>query len=216
MSELKLGNFAKNSSLTMLRQILALFIGIVSSIVLVRVLGAEGKGIYSVALLLPTIVLKFTSAGIDTATIYYIGNGSYDTKRIIASNFILGWLLGGVSLLVSALVVIFFGEIIVPGTTTPIIFLAVIALPLTLSQSYLISALLGLQKISLYNITLILQQVSLFIFVIIFVVLLRWHVQGALIANLVMWILVFLVTLRFVIREVGMFTLKIDRDYLKG
>ena len=52
--------FIKNTSITFMTRILQLILGVGISIIIARVLGPEGKGIYSLAILLSALLITFS------------------------------------------------------------------------------------------------------------------------------------------------------------
>jgi len=72
------GKFTINTLITLITRILQLFLGIASSVIIARVLGPKGKGVYSLVILLPTLLITFTNIGISSASIFYIGQKKND------------------------------------------------------------------------------------------------------------------------------------------
>ena len=98
-----MSSITKNSAITFSSQILIFALGFVASIILARVLGPEGKGIFALIVLIPALMLKLGSLGIEAANVYFTGSKRYGIKDI-ASNSLLGS-----SLLGSILILLFFG-----------------------------------------------------------------------------------------------------------
>lgn len=74
MSGLGLKKLAVNAAATLGRQVSSGLLQIITLAVIGRFFGAEGTGIYTLALLLPTMLATFLNIGIGSANVYYIGS----------------------------------------------------------------------------------------------------------------------------------------------
>ena len=83
-----LGKFTKDTLITLIAKVLLLVLGIGTSIIVARVLGPGGKGIYSLAILFPTLLITFTNLGIGPASVYFIGQKKYTSKEVFGANII--------------------------------------------------------------------------------------------------------------------------------
>ena len=75
--------FIKNTFITLVGQSLTLILAFGSSIVIARVLGPKGQGIYALAVLLPTLLIAFTNIGIGPATVYHIGKKAFTMEMVL-------------------------------------------------------------------------------------------------------------------------------------
>ena len=62
-----------NSSITVVRQVLGIIIGMLSAMIIARVLGVEGQGKYALVILLPNVLYTVFNMGVAPATVFYIG-----------------------------------------------------------------------------------------------------------------------------------------------
>ena len=83
-----MGKFTIDTSITFVTRILQLLIGLGSSVIIARVLGPRGNGIYSLAILLPALLVIFGNFGIGQSSIFYVGKKKYSAKEILANNII--------------------------------------------------------------------------------------------------------------------------------
>lgn len=65
-----------------------------ASVLVARSLGAEGRGVYALALAAPGLLLGFTSIGLGEATTVLLGKGKYPRERVIGSMNFLVLLMG--------------------------------------------------------------------------------------------------------------------------
>lgn len=156
--------------------------GFVTTIILSRLLGPDGKGILTSLLIFPTLFVSLAEMGIRQATIHHLGKQKYSENNIIS--VVLSLLLFS-----SFLGVIFCGVIYRflnnQNFTILMILLALLFIPLNLISSYSRGILLGKEKINLFNrISCVPVLIRLFL-VILLVWLANTHIIGAIFANLI-------------------------------
>ena len=78
-------DFHSNVIVTGFTEGLNIIVRLVLSIILARELGAQGRGEYALALLIPGLFLIFTSLGIGEATSSLLGKEKYPKERIIGN-----------------------------------------------------------------------------------------------------------------------------------
>jgi len=180
-----MNSISKNSAVTFSSQVLILGLGLITSIILARVLGPTGKGIYALIMLIPAVMLKLGSLGIEAANVYFTGSKRYGIKDI-ASNSLLGS-----SLLGSILILLFFGVFHLDifqnylasnQINSFYLWLVVLTVPLSLLSGFLISIFLGAEKITVYNKINIFNSTFHLILVTVFLVILKKGVFGAVIS----------------------------------
>ncbi len=123
------GQFAKGTLMTVAASVIGFFIGIASSVVLARVLGPEGRGIYALAALLPSLIVTFGNLGIGSATVYYVARGDFRRQEILGNNVLLSVGIGSIGVLAGLVVVIFFREAVFPGVSANYFLLALVVVP---------------------------------------------------------------------------------------
>src|SRR3990167_8067384 len=62
------------------------FVGIVVSIIIARTLGPEGKGIYSLLLLAPTLLVTFGNFGLNVSNVYFYGKRNARAQDLAANS----------------------------------------------------------------------------------------------------------------------------------
>jgi len=77
--------FAIDSFFNFATQLLIFVLSFVSSIIIARTLGPEGKGVYSLVLLIPTLAASIINMGINSSNIYYIGQKTFPINRIVGN-----------------------------------------------------------------------------------------------------------------------------------
>ena len=179
-----MGTFTKNTAITFTARVISLILGIGTSIVIVRLLGPGGKGIYTMAALLPSLVVTFGNLGIGPATVYYVARRQYPRREILGNNTFLGAVIGAIGVLAGLIVVLFFRQSIFPGVAPEYLFLALLMIPISIFFSYVNYILLGAQHIKQFNLISILQTVLFLIFIVLALWGFKAGVMGALAAGI--------------------------------
>jgi len=156
-----MGKFTENTLITLITRTLQLIFGIGTSIIIARVLGPEGKGVYSLAILLPALLITFTQFGIGRASIFYVGKRKYSLKEVFGANIIFSILISIFAIIIGLIVIFFFGDKAFPGVAKEYLLLALSLIPFQLFLTFVVDVLLGLQKIIKYN---FIQLIRTFIF----------------------------------------------------
>jgi len=177
--------FIKDVGITFLTRIVCLIIGIAVSVIVARVLGPQGQGIYSLTILFPSMIITFTNLGIGRSTIYHIGKNTYALKDLVGAILGSSFVISIVSILIGLIIVLFFSNSIFPGVPQIFLLLALLLIPLQLFSSQSLGGiLLGIQKIREYNLIAIIQSLSMLALVSFFLIKLNSGIAGAIIASL--------------------------------
>jgi len=180
-SNLKPTSFLKDVSSVMGSKVFIILVEFLSTIIISRQLGVEGKGIYTSLLIFPGLITSFVEMGIQKATVNYIGNGKYSHSDIISVVMFL--------LVLSSLL----GIVICSGIYKIInnsnfsylmVLIALLLIPLRLINSYLSGILIGKQKIHVFNRVQCLPFLSKLFFLFLLVLVAHAYVTGAILAHL--------------------------------
>jgi len=210
-----MGQFARNVALTFVSKVLTLIIGVGASVLIARVLGPEGKGIYAMAILLPTLIITFTHLGIGLASVYYVAQRRYPREEILGNNIILAVMIGAVGVFGGLIVSIFFGQEVFPGVAKGYLLLALALIPINLFFTYLENILLGAQRIKEFNYVAIIHEVLFFAFIVIALWTLRIGVVGAILAGVLAWLVTDIVLFLWARKVAGGVSLRWNRNYMK-
>jgi len=210
-----MGEFTKNTTITLASRILTFAVSIAISVTIARILGPEGKGIYSLAILLPALIVTFTNIGIGPATVYYISKGQYSRKEVFGSNLILSLLISAFSVAIGFVIIFFFKDLIFSGVSRFYLLLTLALIPITLFFQYANSLLLGAQKIKQYNLISIIQTFTFLILVGIALWVFKAGITGAIIANLLALFLVCTLLFVWVRKLVGGIVFKLNPSYIR-
>lgn len=182
-TNLNLKQFTGNTLYTIIRQVWGMILGLVISVLLARGLGAEGRGVYALAILLPTLIITFTNLGVPTATAYYIANRKYDLETALQQNIALTLWLSLLTMSMGVGLSLWANKLLFPGVAWQLLLLALIFIPFILLNANLTAILHGLQNFKAYNFVGIFPQFFTIFFLVLLVWLFKFEVGGALIAN---------------------------------
>ncbi|HZX62137.1 MAG TPA: polysaccharide biosynthesis C-terminal domain-containing protein [Bacteroidales bacterium] len=148
-------------------------------IILSRLLGAAGFGMYSSIIVVPIMVIGFTQLGIRRSAIYHIGLKKDPEKNIVSALFILLLISSILSILICTLVYLYSES----NTYNPLLIgIVFLTIPLLLGNVFAGGFFLGKEQIRRANYLNAAPSVINLVFVILFVLFLRWSVLGAFIA----------------------------------
>jgi O-antigen/teichoic acid export membrane protein len=184
-----IGTFTKNTLMIFFTRVSALFLGLLASIIIARVLGPEGKGVYTLAILLPGLLLTFTNFGINPATVFYIGKKKYSPKEIFGNNIVITLLLGGIAILIGLIIIFFFSQKLFQGVEKEYLLLALPLVLFTLFFGFISCILIGLQKFKKYNFVYFLQGFCFLALIGVFLLSLNLDVKFTILAYVFSYVL---------------------------
>jgi len=160
--------FGSNLSVT----ISNLLIGIMLS----RILGAAGFGIYSSIIVIPIIVIGFTQFGIRRSTIYHIGNKILPEENIISALFLLLLWTSALSIIICGIAFFFYGS---QNYDPLIIGIVLLTIPLLLANVFAGGVFLGKEEIRNANMINAGPTILTLLFTVVFVWIFPLNVLGA-------------------------------------
>lgn len=178
------------------------------SILLARLLGAEGKGIITGIFVIPNMMISLADLGVRQASAYYIGQKKYTIQGVLSSSLFL-WLI--TSIISMSVVLVYY---LVPSTTDysiPLIIIALMYVPAKILVSYFNGILQGQQKFGNINMKYVIEFIFRFAFVILLVWVFDLGVVGAVFATFITNVAVLLYSAS-IIRQ----TAKLELRYIKG
>jgi O-antigen/teichoic acid export membrane protein len=205
-------SFSKNTAITFITQILNLVLGIMTSIIIARILGPEGKGIYTLAILLPWFVIVISNLGIGPATVFYMGKGKYSLRKILGSNLILANILSVIAVIINIIIIVFFRNVLLKEVHLSYLLLATVLIPFLLLYEYLLNIILGLQEIKKYNLA---ESFKGFFFLVLLVMVLyvfKFGLIGAISSLIISTLLALTIIFLWVGKLANGLTYKIDKD----
>ncbi|NHN29397.1 flippase [Paenibacillus sp. S3N08] len=175
--------FLHNSFLTVARQLSGIAIGFATAVVTARYLGTDGQGIFSLAILLPTMLMLFLNFGIEVSTVYYIGRKEESLGTIYKTNVMAALVLSVVSLLVGTVIIWLASEAFFGATPISLLFLCLSMLPVLFLNIFLQSIFQGKQDFKRLTGVIFLSQSLTLLLMCLLVIVLDLGIMGALIST---------------------------------
>ncbi|MBN2186932.1 MAG: flippase [Dehalococcoidia bacterium] len=174
--------FIRDTAITFSAHIIAVILGIAAVIVIARVLGPEGKGAYSLIILVPALLALLGNLGIGIANVYFGGSRKHNWTEL-ASNSLISALGLGVLLIVGFLAYFFiFQPSFLQETETRYVVVATLVVPPILLTTYLSLVLLGQGRIKEYNLVSLAQASVRLVLILFLLFALKGGVFGAILA----------------------------------
>jgi O-antigen/teichoic acid export membrane protein len=180
-------SITRGSSITFVSSVIIFVIGLGTSVILARLLGPGGRGIYSIVLLVPSLLVTIGGLSIQAAIVYFSANRKYQLGDIVFSSLVLGFILG--IILISIFWVVskttVFREFVQVNGINPLhLWLVVSATPLALLYCFFERVLLGREEIVKFNSARIFRSTLHFGLIIIFLIVLRHGLPGAIASHI--------------------------------
>jgi len=177
-----LTSISKNSSITFISQVIIFALRIIISIILARILSPSGRGIYALIILIPTVMLKLGSLGMESANVYFTGSKQYKVKEITSNSLFSSVILGLILILLFFCIYhlnIFQDFLNSNQINLFYLWIIILTIPLSLLSGFLINIFLGEEKIITYNKINIFKVILNLITIIFFLLILRQGIFGA-------------------------------------
>lgn len=134
-------SFAKNSFSTLISNMIIIGIGFITSVIISNTLGPQLQGVYSLAILMPTMMHNFLNFGQDVSIIYYLSNRTINKKDAI-NNIVPMFILYTLSsMLLGLILIILFKQRMFNDVPFITLLLALLISPLTYLNNMLSSIL---------------------------------------------------------------------------
>ncbi len=175
--------FFRNVTATFSTMVLTLVLSFATSIIVARILGPEKKGILTLVLLLPNMMVLFLNGGINVSNTYFAGSRRFDVKRLFESTITFAIISTALAVIL-AIIFIPGGleKILLPGVPQWAILVALVIFPFALLSTLLSGLLQGLEKIVELNRIQAIQAGISFLLTCLMVVFFHLGLLGALIA----------------------------------
>lgn len=178
----KQNSFLKNSLLNFSSNIINIILGLVTTIIIARTLGAELQGIYTLIVLLPTMLVTFMNFGIAPATVFNIGKKERSLNTIISTNIVLSFFISISAIGVGVIFAILAQNTLFEGVGLKALLVVLLVLPFLFINSFLQAVYQGTENFRRYNEILVLNKVIESVFLVIVLIIFKLGLTGALIA----------------------------------
>jgi len=213
---MKAATFVKDTGVTLAARVLGMLLALLASVVIARMLGPEGIGVYTLATLFPVLVLVFVNLGVGPATVYYVAQDKYPLPEVLGTNVILSVLVGAGATLLGLVVAIFFHSYLFPTVALPYLLLSLLLIPVYLfSQHYANQILLGARRLADFNAVIVLTRLLLLILLLLLAVTVGLSIGGAIWATFLSSLVVCLALYPWLRRIAGGVRFRLNAGYLR-
>lgn len=150
MQHILASDFIHKVAGTFAARLLLILIGLVTSVIVARILGPEGRGLYAVAVAIGAIGVQFGNMGLHASNTYYIAKDASRLPSIVGNTIAVSVTVGGCGSIL-AWVVFAVWENIAPVHGLLLV-MALLWIPFGLANVLLQNVLLGIQDVRSYNI----------------------------------------------------------------
>lgn len=205
-----------NSLLTVVRQVLSIVFGLLAMVIIARVLGKSGQGQYTLAILLPTLLFTLLNSGLSISTVYFLGQKKYTDEEIYSTNLFTSFLLSLVSIATGLVIIFFFKDYFFENLNSKLLLYTLLIIPLIFTQKNLQTIFQGKEDFEKFNLVVILNQLGLLLFSIVFVWFLDLGVYGAVLSFGMSQFLMLVASFYFLKTSYGLFwPKKVSIDFAK-
>ncbi len=140
------GSVTQNSFILLGSKLISLLISICSGVIIARTLGPEGKGVLSIAFLVPTLICTFFVFDSGVGIRYYLAKKPDQVGDMVKSAFVCGGLVGITLVVLSYLTLIPFHKLIARGIPVDILSISILLVPFMVTGSLFSAVLSGLKR----------------------------------------------------------------------
>jgi O-antigen/teichoic acid export membrane protein len=140
--------FVRQVSETYLTQLSIVALGFVNSILVTRILGPEGRGLFAVANTLSATGVQLGNLGLQSSNTYYVAREPGKLRLLLGNSLVVSAASGGIALVAFLLLRLLPGLAPISGT---LLALTLLAIPAGLASLLLQNLLIGTQQIRAYN-----------------------------------------------------------------
>ncbi len=173
----------RGSLMTFGTRLAIVLVNIPTSILVARLLGAEGQGLYSSGIIMPTLFAFAGLLGIDTAHTYLLSKKQYRPSQVNGQTLILAAVLSVIIAAAYLVFLRFYGPARDPELG-PILTLGVALIPVLLVKYLGVAFMLGLQRIRHFNLANFVQEATLLVFMCVNLFVVKGGAPGAVVAYL--------------------------------
>lgn len=150
-------DFVYNTVSTFGTRLLLIGIGLITSVIIARILGPEGRGAYAAAMAVVGIGVQFGNLGLHASNTYYVSHDRTLLSQLVSNTLVISLGLGGLGVSIAWLV-FFIWPSIAPLQGYLLVF-ALLWIPIGLADLLLQNLLLGIYEIRIYNIIALLTKI---------------------------------------------------------
>lgn len=165
-------DFVKKVSETFATRIFLVIVGLITSVIVARILGPEGRGVYAIALTISAIGIQFGNLGLHSSNTFQVAKKNELLPTLVGNSLFVSFVFGGIGIIFVWILFTIFPSIS-PLSNHSLLIISLISIPLGLAYLLFQNLLIGINKIRFFNVTETLNRV-LSVFLIGLIILLHW------------------------------------------
>lgn len=163
-------SFLKNTYILIIKKIIDTVLFFLNSLLIARCLGVEGKGQYTIFLLVSSMVYTFSNIGIVPATVFFINKEKKYQQEIVIDNLLISILIIIVGLILGTLMIIFGSNQLFGGMSKNYLFIALLAFPGYFLNINFLGIIEAFREFKMYSYFSLLQKIfNIFLLLIAFI-----------------------------------------------
>ena len=147
--ETKTSDFVQKVTETFVTRILLMGIGLITSVIVARVLGPEGRGLYAVAATIAAMGVQFGNLGLHASNTYYVARDKKLLPMLVGNTIMVSFAVGGFVAVLIWIIFSIWPKLAPVGSL--LLILSLIWIPLGLVCLLLQNVLLGIQEVRAFN-----------------------------------------------------------------
>jgi len=178
------------------------------------VLGPEKRGEYAICLVFSTLLNMFCMLGCDTASVYFVSSKKLNLSEGVLYTYIYGGF-GSLFAIVVGLIIMQFPLSFLTKASPEAFYLAMAGIPTTFFVTVLIRLFTGIGQFKWFTIFTVYSQILQFLFTVLFVLVFKSGVTGALWSNIIPSIIVIATIMFFLKTRFGFSSQPVSYQKLK-
>ena len=172
-------DFIQKSFYVLKTTYIGLAIEFLNNILIVRYLGSENYGAYTVLYILPILIASLGSFGFGPSIVYHVNKLEFNISKYLGTFTILGLALGFIYLVIFLFLLPYINQYFYEDKlNTDLFIISILFVPLMITQKYLRAIVRGMYKIKLFSFLLDLTAPCLRLILVIFVIYLELGLKG--------------------------------------
>jgi len=142
-------DFIRKIAETFAARIVIIAIGLITTVIVARILGPEGRGLYAVALAVGTIGVQFSNLGLHASNTYYVAQDHNLLPTLLGNTIVVSFVVGGFGAALAWCVFTFWPNL--APINGVLLMMALIWIPIGLAYLLMQNLLIGIHEIRTYN-----------------------------------------------------------------
>lgn len=142
-------DFVRKVTETYATRLFLIGIGLVATVIVARILGPEGRGLYAVAAVTGTLGVQFGNLGLHSANVYLVARDPEMLAPLVGNSLAISFGFGGLISLILAIIFLQYPNLL--SLHGALVFLAVLWIPFGLAYLLMQNLMLGVHDVRGYN-----------------------------------------------------------------